>query len=185
MVRKAPQLFELAITGEELRTRLELLEALMDDWRPFWRWYSELIDLRNIAGAHFYRGNAAGRGHSAETRERRRAGLRRTDRSSDDYYQRFNALPTVRAGGDEPRYLWTGNTLRSTWQPKEFSKLRMRIPSERVELLASVGPSYRAAGGPFTDSLRQPYDLRAIDESLEERSEQYVTALFTEGQEPD
>lgn len=164
--------FRATGTREFLAASRRTREALLD-WRPFWRRWRATGDLARIQREWFQTRGPDTRPLRQLTVKKRFAGLRETRRSSPDFYKALKAgngsSPTqIDVSSSGPRWVWTKNTLRSTFLDPIEERLVWKVIPERFQRLHQKG-TYKRFGGPFTHSMPNPkriWDLREIAKSL-------------------
>ena len=172
-------------TQKELAAAFRRLGEALDDWRPFWERWRKKGKLKEIQTRWFRRAAFDPPRLKEETIKRRRRGMRSTDPSSSSFYkalgQGSGSDPKGRVGATGPKWLWTKNTLRSTFEPQTSRKQSLTIDTEGRFRLHQSGV-YGRFGGPFAKYIfrddRKLWDLKRIDSDLEDQMEPHFVGAF-------
>lgn len=101
--------------------------------------------------------------------------LLKTDPSSSNFYEALRS-GAGKVTPSSPRGVWTGNSLRSTYETARFDGQKLSYDTERPFSLFQ-GATYRRFGGPFFKHLPDQsrlFPVAEIEESLEEEFVVYV-----------
>lgn len=133
-------LFSMRANGLQAFLRsLAKTRAALEDWRPFWKRWADSGDMSKIQVEWFRKGGPAGNKLSPITIKMRRAGLTKTLRPGaqpfrealPNFYQALKAgnsdNPSLAVSATGPKYVWTKNTLRSTFVDPVMERDRFRI----------------------------------------------------------
>lgn len=109
--------------------------------------------------------------------------LNRTVRQYTDFYAQVHAnhgsYPAIRVRHNWPRWVWTKNTLRSTFEPVRWSVDRAEIVPKNLENRFDAA-FYDRHGGPFVDQIEErggrPWDMEGLERSAVDEIEGYITS---------
>jgi len=154
------------------------------DFRGFWKHYKKNGNMATIQRDWFYGGGPDPKPLKKRTKKRRATGLFVNQRNSKDFYKALKAGIASKPDGGispgSPKWVWTKNTLRSTYEQPEMKSRQMIFATGKFEKLTQPS-TYRRFRGPFAKYMpdhNKVWNMKAIEDDIAKELQAYFAKLI-------
>lgn len=169
-------------TATEFLQATSRLQDGLKDFRSFWKHYQDKGQMAEIQTEWFYSGGPDPVPLKKRTIQRRRLGVFLTERKSSDFYRalKTGSQPGGPVGSARPKWVWTKNTLRSTYKDPKETRNSLVFDTGKFDRITQKR-YYSKFNGPFAKYMpkaKRIWNLPRIREDVAKHLGIYFTALI-------